>query len=175
MSVIATRARGTTTLPGLLVSLLLIGGCDEVREEHPRTKAEAEKLVEGGVVPACLPNTTTDIRVVYDLDLNAAFGSFRLGDDGSGRLPCPNLNASEIERIDIFSFKKVAWWPRELDGALKTAVDEHGYSAYVDPIRSDQTIYDRFIIVVSGDRRSGYFWTNNTGSWKDIFDSSRNN
>jgi hypothetical protein len=69
--------------PGLAI-VLLLGGCDVVREQHDTlADARGEGIFERGWLPDVLPASATDIRSANNLDINTSVASFDyiVGDD----------------------------------------------------------------------------------------------
>jgi hypothetical protein len=101
------------------LTLFILSGCGlgETREKHYATWTELveDGAVERGWVPACLPESATDIREIHNLDANWSLLTFTydsLDAEALGAL-CPAVTVSQVRLPE----RRARWWPAELVGS----------------------------------------------------------
>lgn len=96
--------------------------------------AEARRAgaVDRGWLPDILPDTSTNVREVHNIDSSETWCAFELTEAESARLRAKMsvLGPAEAARRTIRS-PGVAWWPRALQGTLdQRALDRAGITLY---------------------------------------------
>src|SRR3569833_3121143 len=133
--------------------LLAIGvGCNEEKQAHYATAAQAEKenAFEDGWLPGVLRADTTDIEEFHDLDSNQGGATFRYGAALVARLQneCTSIPPSEVLE-PVFDRS----WPKFLRKSVTPAELD---SQEVVSFRCEKS--PEFFIAIDSRNQIGYMW-----------------
>lgn len=127
----AIRLRRTWLAAACVIHVV---ACSDTFESHYASKAEAENAgeIQRGWLPAFLPDRISDIHLMYDLDTNQTWCSFRFSaEDASAlrqaltKMTPPEVSSSPIRPA------KADWWPQALEGELKPeTIEKAGLELY---------------------------------------------
>ena len=104
-----------------LLPLLSIAACSDFKESHYSRMAEARRAgaIDRGWLPDLLPDNTTNVREVHDIDTSQTWCAFDLAEPEATKL---QAGMSLLGRTDVLArtirAPGVGWWPKVLEGRL---------------------------------------------------------
>ena len=139
----------------ILLSTQILVGCSERRELTFASVKDARSSGEiaRGWVPSDLPDSFMDLRELYNLDTNEAWGTFRIpSSERSSAITLTRVKTSSVNGLSVRS-PGVNWWPDTLSGNLDGHVlEESGFEIYSSAAPVP------FWIAINRTEGRGFFW-----------------
>jgi hypothetical protein len=152
------RALGAVALGSVLVT-----SCDEIRDAHYPTLAEAiaDKKIKQGWIPTGIPNDARDIRLRYDIENIATWLAFTTDSAASlDSLAGSRLEPNAARDIHYADFSDAEWWPRALTRGGRGDLAKSALRFYrvIEPAGSPAGSPNSLYVAVDAEHSRVYMW-----------------